>query len=86
MFLVVHNQSKKSFFSDGIRISSGHDTYVPIKRLFYRKLGFPYSDCIEDLNQLQKLTNDLSYLASYNITKYDQEYCLDKCLFGRYLY
>ena len=78
----MHNQTKLPFTQDnGINISPGFDTYVGVTRHFTRKLGKPYSNCLNDLLDPINAYGVIlfGYFKNLNVTNYDQKFCFTLC-------
>jgi hypothetical protein len=81
--VIVHNQSVQPFpLEDGIDVSTGEQTNIAVSRTFIEHLGEPYNDCIDKLDQSAQQRNSLveSLQSDFNLTYYDQKYCLKVCL------
>lgn len=75
--LVVHNQTHRPDFSEGILITPGTQTFVGIGRSFSSHLEYPYSNCVHEIN-----TNHPSKLVKSILAtdyKYTQEICFMAC-------
>jgi len=80
--IYIHNNSINSFESmdEPIKLTPGFKTNIIINKVHTDRLGPPYNDCIDDLNELK--TYD-SLLVKYILTKtksiYRQKDCLNLC-------
>jgi hypothetical protein len=83
--VIIHNVSIVTFTDiDGIDVAVGSQTNVAVSRTFMYRLGTPYSDCIDDLNE--EVANENSILEMMYeqkqtnlISQYQQDYCLQMC-------
>lgn len=58
--LIVHNQSYTPFpFENGIDVATGLQTNVAISRSFTNRLPYPYSNCIDELNEKTSSQNEI---------------------------
>jgi hypothetical protein len=66
--------------SGGIYLSTGAETYIAISRTFVSKQPAPYSTCITDLSPFSDYSTTIfSYFDQFNVSKYDQELCINFC-------
>ncbi len=86
--LAIHNMTDKyvDLEDQGIDLAGGYTTNIHIKRTYYQRLGYPYSNCVEDLTinnpyktpTMEKMFNELK------MTYYSQKLC-EKYVFTQYL-
>ena len=87
--LIVHNQSIMPFpVEDGIDVAVGMQTNVAVSRTFFKRLPFPYSDCIDnDFNDVSNhryksniyLTKVKELINAGKVKEYQQSICMKAC-------
>jgi hypothetical protein len=81
IYLLVNNHSTAPItLNGGISLKPGAETYVGVSRTFMKKLGKPYSNCIQDLTPFSDYSKVLfGYFADFNLSQYDQDICTSFC-------
>ena len=86
--LAIHNMTDKyvDLEDQGIDIAGGFTTNIHIKRTYYQRLGYPYSNCVEDLtiNNPYKTHVMKQMFDELKMTFYSQKLC-EKFVFSQYL-
>ncbi len=77
--LLIHNQTdvKPYLDEDGIDVSPGFVSNIAIKRTFYSKLAYPFSNCIDDkknTNPYKTIPKNIIF-SKLNIKRYSQRLC-----------
>ncbi len=81
IYLLVHNQSKPLLsLAGGIYVAPGLETYIAVSRTFITKQPAPYSNCLSDMKPFSSYSTTLfNYFTQFNVTKYEQELCINFC-------
>lgn len=79
--LFVHNQSIVPFPNDdGIDVAAGQQTNIAVSRQFIKKLGKPYSDCLDTLTINWHQNDVLDFMRkAFEFEEYDQIFCIKAC-------
>jgi hypothetical protein len=80
LVIYAHNHTYTLTEEDnGLQVQPGTEVTIAIDRTYVKKLSFPYSDCFESLDKVDKQNQDL-IIRTINLTKiYTQQYCLQLC-------
>ena len=80
--VIIHNQTRHARpSSEGVDLSTNYQTNLGITRSFLSKLGYPYSDCVKNVDSIDSHPSFYykSMFSELNITKYNQKECLELC-------
>jgi hypothetical protein len=81
IYLLVHNQSRPLMsLTGGIYLAAGLETGIAVSRTFITKQPAPFSNCLSDMIPFSSYSEKIfNYFQKFNVTKYDQEVCINFC-------
>jgi hypothetical protein len=84
--VIIHNYTHDPGYNggaakNGIDISNGFETSIIVERIFDSKLGQPYDDCLDDVENINSFSSNL-FKSIINNTDYSyrQSDCFDYCI------
>jgi hypothetical protein len=84
--VIIHNNTHDPGYNggitrNGIDISNGFETSINVERIFDFKLGQPYEDCLNDVENINSFSSDLfKSIINYTNYSYRQIDCFDYCI------
>ncbi|CAF1069477.1 unnamed protein product [Brachionus calyciflorus] len=77
LYVMVHNSSSQVFYPKGYTVPTGKQVDIGIQKEYITKKPSPYSNCIDDKNELEKY--EFYRIIDASGRKYKRELCYELC-------
>lgn len=77
--MIVHEPARKPLIKlEGLTVQTGTATNIGVKRTYYSKKEYPYSNCRKNI-QHPSPSDSTFFKVTSNFTKYTQKLCIEYC-------